>query len=76
MQRPPYVLSVPEKALHAVGHIHPRRGADRTAAVRVTGPPPSASPGRRGDAPHETIQEFRHIDAQGDLRVFVGVLKP
>ena len=32
--------------------------------------------GRRGDAPHETIQEFRHIDAQGDLRVFVGVLKP
>lgn len=31
---------------------------------------------RRGDAPHETIQEFRHIDAQGDLRVFVGVLKP
>lgn len=39
MQRPPYVLSVPEKALHAVGHIHPRHGADRTAAVRVTGPP-------------------------------------
>lgn len=71
MQRPPYVLSVPEKALHAVGHIHPRRGADRTAAVRVT-----ASPGRRGDAGHETAEEFRHIDAQGDLRVFVGVLKP
>ena len=64
MQRPPYVLSVPKRALHAMGHIHPRRGADRTAAVR------------RGDAPHETIQEFRHIDAQGDLRVFVGVLKP
>lgn len=39
MQRPPYVLSVPKKALHAMGHIHPRRGADRTAAVRVTGPP-------------------------------------
>ena len=44
--------------------------------VERTGRPPSASPGRRGDAPHETIQEFRHIDAQGDLRVFVGVLKP
>ncbi len=68
MQRPPYVLSVAEKALHAVGHIHPRRGADRTAAVRVTG--------QRGDAGHETAEEFRHIDAQGDLRVFVGVLKP
>lgn len=40
MQRPPpYVLSVPKRALHAMGHIHPRRGADRTAAVRVTGPP-------------------------------------
>ncbi len=35
----PYVLSVPKRALHAMGHIHPRRGADRTAAVRVTGPP-------------------------------------
>ena len=29
-----------------------------------------------GDAGHETAEEFRHIDAQGDLRVFVGVLKP
>ena len=68
MQRPPYVLSVPKRALHAMGlSIH---GVERTRR------PPSASPGRRGDAPHETIQEFRHIDAQGDLRVFVGVLKP
>ena len=44
--------------------------------VERTGRPPSASPGRRGDAPHETIQEFRHIDAQSDLRVFVGILEP
>ena len=44
--------------------------------VERTGRPPSASPGRRGDAGHETAEEFRHIDAQGDLRVFVGVLKP
>lgn len=40
-------------------------------------PKRNRSPARGGgDAPHETIQEFRHIDAQGDLRVFVGVLKP
>ena len=38
MQRPPYVLSVPKRALHAVDGYDPWRGADRTAAVRVTGP--------------------------------------
>ena len=65
---PPIVLSVPKRrSTPWVISIH---------GVERTGRPPSASPGRRGDAPHETIQEFRHIDAQGDLRVFVGVLKP
>ena len=40
-------------------------------------PKRNRSPARgRGDAPHETIQEPRHIDAQCDLGVFVGVLKP
>ena len=53
------------------------RVADALDAELYSLPKRNRSPtSRRGDAPHETIQEFRHIDAQGDLRVFVGVLKP
>ena len=41
------------------------------------GPKRNRSPARgRGDAGHETVEEFRHVDAQCDLGVFVGVLEP
>jgi len=40
-------------------------------------PKRNRSPARgRGDAGHETVEEFRHVDAQCDLGVFVGVLEP
>ena len=40
-------------------------------------PKRNRSPARgRGDASHETVEEFRHVDAQCDLGVFVGVLEP
>jgi len=60
MQRPPMFCRFPKG--RSTPWVISIHGVERT------GRPPSAS--------HETIQEFRHIDAQGDLRVFVGVLKP
>lgn len=40
-------------------------------------PERNRSPARGGgDAGHETVEEFRHVDAERNLSVFVGVLKP
>ena len=45
--------------------------------IEKSRPKRNRSPARgRGDAGHETVEEFRHVDAQCDLGVFVGILEP
>lgn len=53
------------------------RVADALDAELYSLPKRNRSPARGGgDAGHETVEEFRHVDAQCDLGVFVGVLEP
>lgn len=53
------------------------RVADALDAELYSLPKRNRSPtSRGGDAGHETVEEFRHVGAQCDLGVFVGVLEP